>query len=444
MQIPGIFAALAGGGGFAYITYDSNTTYYRRYNALAADSTNVYLGGVVGDYSGAWNGWTPSNKPLVTKINHVAKTVSFHNQYNNPNTYMSGISDMIMDGSSNWYMLVGGEPAWSGSTNQSRPWVGKFNSGDSQQWGYEYSANSKGQSGLSNLFFSGSTIYAPGNSNAGARGIFFKIDSSSGSSTITQQIANGAGSYSNGVSGRVYSDGKYLWQTWYDSGPAGINLLNSNNTINSSYTTGGTIYPGTMNLDGNENLILGGNNNSGAARIAKINTSFSTVWSRGFTVSGTTNCERVVVNTATNDVYAAMSEIYDSTNEYYYSYLVKYNSSGSIQWQRRFTSNFNGLKINDMKIVGTDLHICGYLGGKNNGTKCFYIKISYTSAPTAQTVTFSNGDTITIDNGSGTDSSQTVTLTSASYSWGSDGAGTTSFTPSSSSKSLTTINKEIV
>ena len=445
MQLPGMFASLAGGAGTAFITYDANTTYYRRYNALAADATNVYLGGVVGDYSGAWNGWTTSNKGIVTKINHVAKTVSFHNQYSgNPNSYTSGVFDLIMDSSSNWYFAVATEPSWSNTTQDSRPWLGKFNSSDVQQWGYEYRANSRGQSGLNSLFLSGSTIYAPGNSNAGARGVFHKINTSNGSSTLAAQLDQGAGTYSNGKSGRVYSDGRWLWQTWIDSGPPALNVFNSNNTINTSRSYGGTIYPGCMNLDSAENLILGGHNNAGAARIAKVNTSFSTSWARGFTATGTTNCEQVLIDTATNDIYAVIPEVYDSTNEYYYSYLVKYNSSGSIQWQRRFTSSFNGLKINDIKMVGDNFHICGHLGGKNNGSKAFYIKMPWATAPTAQTIEFTNGDTITIANGSGTDSSQTVTLSSTSFTWGSDSAGTTSYTPSTSSKSLTTVNKAVI
>lgn len=443
MQFPGMFAAVAGGG-TAYLTYDANTTYYRRYYALAADETNIYLAGVAGDYAGSWNGWTTSNKALLTKINHVSKSVSFHKEYTgNANFNNGGFQDVILDGSSNYYILNMGEPAWSSSTQDSRPWIGKYNSSDSQQWGYEYRANSRGQSGIYHMFLSGSTIYAPGNSNAGARGVFHKINTGSGSSTISAQLNQGGGSYSNARSGRVKSNGQYFWQTWIDSGPPALTIFNSNDSINASYSYGGTIYPGDMNLDSGENLILGGHNNGGAARIAKINTSYSTTWARGFTASGTTNCERVVIDTATNDIYASIPEVYDSGNTYYYSYIVKYNSSGSIQWQRRLTSSFNGLKVNDMRIIGENLHICGYIGGNNNGSKAFYIKIPYATAPTAQTIAFSNGDSITISNGSGTDSSQTVTLSSTSFSWASDSAGTNSFTPTIGSKSLTVINKVV-
>lgn len=443
MQFPGMFAAVAGGG-TAYLTYDANTTYYRRYHALAADATNVYLAGVVGDYSGSFSGWTTSNKGLLTKINHVAKSVSFNKDWSGGASFNNGgFQDVLLDGSSSYYILNMGEPSWSGSTADSRPWIGKYNSSDSQQWGYEYRANSRGQSGIYNMFLSGSTIYAPGNSNAGARGVFHKINTSNGSGSISSQLNQGAGSYSNGRSGIVKSNGQWLWQTWVDSGPPVLNIFNSNDSISASYSYGGTIYPGDMNFDSGENLILGGHNNGGAARITKVNTSYSVIWTRGFTAGGTTNCERVVVDTATNDVYASIAEVYDSGNAYYHTYIVKYNSSGSIQWQRRFTSSFNGLKVNDMKMIGENLHICGHIGGNNNGSKAFYIKIPYATAPTAQTITFSNGDSITISNGSGTDSSQSVSLSGTSQTWGSDSSGTNSFTPTVNSKSLTTINKVV-
>ena len=446
MQFPGLFASIAGNG-TAYITYNpDNTGYYTRFNNMAVDATNVYLAGVSGDYTTAW-AYTTSNRFLFTKINHVSKSVSLNRIFTGDNRHTNtGFADVLVDSSSNYYLIGTGEWALSGSGGgNSRPWLGKFNSSDTLQWGNEYYAASRGQSGLYDLFLSGSTIYAPGNSNANARGVFYKINTDSGSANLAVQLNQGGGSYSNGRSGRVKSNGQYIWQTWIDSGPPVLNIFNSNDSISASYSYQGTIYPGDMNLDTSENIIVGGHNNGGAARIAKINANpgNGVAWSRGFTATGTTNAERVIVDLATNDIYASIPEVYDATNTYYHSYIVKYNSSGSIQWQRRFTSNFNGLKITDIELFGENMHIAGYIGGNVNGSKGFYIKIPYATAPVAQTIIFSNGDTITISNGSGSDSSQSVSIGGTSQSWGSDSAATTSFTPTQNSKSLTTVTKDV-
>lgn len=119
-----------------------------------------------------------------------------------------------------------------------------------------------------------------------------------------------------------------------------------------------------MAIDGDNPVMVGFNqeNSSGSNDlwVAKYNNSGTYQWGRLLGGSALDNCQAVATDDSGNVYvggYQGSDVAHTSVTET--ALIAKYNSSGTIQWQKRFTANNNGGNAN--RIVGIRIHPDGSL-----------------------------------------------------------------------------------
>ena len=264
-------------------------------------------------------------------------------------------------------------------------------------------------------------IFTGGSSDYSARAVITKLNSSASIQwTSNYTVFNYSGSYVNlalDSSGNVYGSG------YVHGGYEGIlTKLNSSGTPqwyrtirgNASPTSGNANFSDVEVSSGGDVYACGGYNPSSSARpvLLKYDSSGNLQWQREF-ASGTSS----------NLYY---EEIAFDTSGYIYgvwgNYVSKYNSSGTLQWQRKFTNAT--IQLSSITIDGTQMVI----GGKIDG----YSSIFVLPTDGTKTGTYTVGAyTVVYGAGTGTEQAGSVLTTLTGLT-----NGTTSWTTTASTNTI--------
>ena len=239
-------------------------------------------------------------------------------------------------------------------------------------------------------------------------------------------LTNSAGSGNEElVVAKYNSSGTYQWQkllggTSLDEGH-GISIDSSDNV----YVTGLTNSTGSGSYD-----IL----------IAKYNSSGAVQWQRTLNGSGTDQGTDVTTDSSDN-VY--VGGYINTGSGYQTAIIAKYNSSGTIQWQRTLGSSSANDRVNAIVHDGSDnVYIAGYTQTAGAGNNDFLIaKLSNDGSGTGTFGSFTYAassltdasSSLTSQNGSLTNSTANMTDSTSSFTSG-------SFSMTSSTTSMTSTN----
>jgi hypothetical protein len=139
-------------------------------------------------------------------------------------------------------------------------------------------------------------------------------------------------------------------------------LLKVSNVGNNIYSRGFWISGVTNNdiiygltIDTSDNVIMTGKTSSGQFFTLKLNSAGTTIAWQRFLNTTPLQHECNAVTDATGDVYVATTD-----------HIVKYNSSGTIQWQRKLSRTSGTVNIRGIKLSGTSIVVTGFTDTTSN------------------------------------------------------------------------------
>lgn len=267
-------------------------------------------------------------------------------------------------------------------------------------------------------------FYITGTSNDGSQYLMVAKYNSSGVLQWQRKVIQGTTSTGRAIkvdsSGNVYvvgtvrvsttpviillkynSSGVLQWQRQLNQANSdgyGLSVAPSGNVYVSGYATGGTAWPylilakynssgaiqwqrslsygstyvygfSKMDIDSSENIYLTGYHNASGIRaiVAKYNSSGTIQWQRDFFQSGVSTIGNSTATDSSGNVYVV--------GYHNAAFLAKYNTSGALQWQRRFSSG----AIADWQDICLDsignIYVCGVIdvgGGSVIGSVAKY------------------------------------------------------------------------
>lgn len=440
LRFTSVFAPVAGGeAGFALQYYNAAGNYYSYSQFFDISNDNAYMTGTYQD-STTWNGGNNA-KLMLNKINHKTKTVSFSKGFLTGINFYRGAypSGVRLDSSENVFFAFSTDPYPSGGgATENRPFIGKMDSSGNMIFSYDRNSD-RSQMALYSTNIVGSNVIYTGHSNPGASGIFW-VDTTTGpGSGGLKTMASGG--YANGYTRAVLSTGKVV-QCWIPFSGYYLTKLATDGTSSEVYQISNQNSSWMFN-DSSDNVYMAGYNGSSGC-ISKMPNATSVSWSRQFAAGTITNAAGDV--DAAGNVYTAWTSRYATSPDRHYTYLCKYNSSGVLQWQKKLSCDFNSsLHAYQLIFKNGCVHLIGYVGNFSNSTRSLYMKIPVTSTPINQTIAFSNGSNITIENGDGSDSAGSVSLSASSLSFNNTNYGATNFNSGITNISgFTTGTKDIV
>jgi hypothetical protein len=330
----------------------------------------------------------------------------------------------VTDSSSNVYILGSFKNASAGRN----AYLIKYNSSGTLQWQRTLSGTpaaasqsdnpyNMGIDSSANIYFS---MYSS-NSSGGTDGIIAKYNSSGAlqwqrSITNPSISASAQGMIPWGLtvdsSGNSYIGGYYR----VTSGGNNILVLKYDSSGNLSWQR--NVASG-LNNDNNRGMSIDSSGNSYISAyyvnasgglsgwVAKYNSSGTLQWQRILTSANSAATQFDVPNQTATDssgnVYVALWSRNSSVGNY--GGLVKYNSSGTLQWQRTFTDSnaaaSQGTALNGVYVDNDgNVNASGYTKNTNGGTNAFVIKVPADGSRTG---------TYTID------ATHTITYAAASY-----------------------------
>jgi hypothetical protein len=278
----------------------------------------------------------------------------------------SNSKDIIADSSGNLYL--GSTPG----TNTNNYNIAKYNSGRSLEWQYDYNSSYE----LLNKITvdSSNNIYIAGQQGSGDSygANIVKLDSSgviqwqkilgpSSNATLARGVAvdssgnvyisgtSGSNATTYGLIAKYNSSGTLQWQKRIsNSGAAGI-VFND------------------IALDSSGNPHVCGNF-AGDFLVMKFDSSGAIVWQKRLGDGGSTDERSVEIGIdSSNNVYITGKQEYQSGNSDSGIYTAKYNSSGTLQWQRRLNYPSGGFPTNETgEGIGVDSSGNVYVGGQSN------------------------------------------------------------------------------
>ena len=342
-----------------------------------------YSSGIVVDSSD--NVYAISNPDIGSQSLRISKvnsdgTFSYSRNYvpGSGNGYIIGCTT---DPSGN--IIVCGRGYYHGSA-----WLNttmKFDSSGTLIWQRRYGTASEDFIGYASACDSSGNVYV-----AGARGTL------------------GTASSYRGFIIKYNSSGTLQWQYQYNEGVLGGGLYN-------------------LKIDSNNNLYATGYVGTGASTIAtllKLNTSGDIVWQRKFT--GGTGYYFDPTFDSNGNIYISGS---DGTNSAWF----KYNSSGTLQLQRKITNNI----FNNLVYKTASLH---FLGNTTNEHV-----LSKVPSDGSLTGTYSVGgismvySTLSLTDAAGTFSKSTLTYTDTANDWTETSSGNTANSSNLLSRNVTSI-----
>jgi len=221
---------------------------------------------------------------------------------------------------------------------------------------------------------------------------------------------NSNGSYSEGIaldgSGNLWTVGTNIIVKANSSGTATIIKTSSNSQFFK------------IAIDSSSNIYLYGKENFGNNSTLHSLSSTATInWSRKFVIGTTIGTTGTVTTDSSGNIYYVINV--PTTGSPTGAVILKYNSSGTLQWQRQLTTGTTSstpLVSQDITIVNNQVNITGYViatvGGKNSG---FTISVPTDGSGTGTIV--NNGTSYVYAVASGTDSAgAAVTFTTQTNS----------------------------
>jgi hypothetical protein len=205
---------------------------------------------------------------------------------------------------------------------------------------------------------------------------------------------------------------------------------------------------GAVAYDSSGNLYVGGKGQSGTkpAWIAKFNTSGSLVFAKDITISNVDNFRvQSMALDSSGNIYVAGNFNLSSGITYERGFLIKFDSSGAIVWQRYiFAPSANYYEFNQMKISGNFIYFAGSAGVPGSGApRLFAMQYNTAGNPDSLVQTLGPITDFTIATGAFTISNSTLTVTSVSsptFATGTTsltGQSLTDNTPSSTTNTIT-------
>ena len=385
-------------------------------NSVTTDSS--------GNYYMVGRAYNARNYILVVKFNSLGVVQWKKNLDDND---ANGTS-VAVDSSGNVY--VGGYTSPGGVY---RAFVAKYNSSGTLQWKRQYSEGNSAAYGVA--VDSSGNVYAVGYTSAGGPYFFVSKYNSSGTLQWQRYLKQG-NSYGYGISvdssgncfvtGSATSTNDYLLLAKYDTS----GTLQWKRILRQS--TSQSVGFGTA-VDSAGNVIVTGYASNGTSTgiiIAKYNTSGTIQWKKrlapdtGFAYGqaiSIDSSDNIYVSGYTND---AVSDV---------GFLVKYNSSGTLQWQRRFNQNTTN-------SVGCSVDTSGnvYASGSATDTSgyAYIIKLKSDGTTTSGTALLNLAPWYATDSTSGATDAASSAVDSAGT--GTDAASSATETTSSATASSAT------
>lgn len=234
--------------------------------------------------------------------------------------------ECCIDSSSNVYTV-----GFGNISNQPRAQIVKYNSSGVIQWQYYFGASATGE-----YYF---TVTADPSDNIYAAGQEFTMRGS-GSAWIV----------------KLNSAGSVIWQIY-------------------SYPVSQQAYVNSITTDASGNVYAAGqtyNNTYGnVCALTKLNSSGTVQWERQLAVSNQGNLGASSVVDSSGNVYFTG---YGITGSYYVVIVAKYDSSGSLLWQRQLSSALGNMISNSIAMDSDgNVYVCGY-GPTVSTTQLFIAK----------------------------------------------------------------------
>lgn len=389
----------------ATVTYAGNDNLYMA--GLASDSSNNFYS--VGSIAYS----PPSGTPYGIYINqfNASGTIQYQKYLAPGNGYTSagGIGGIYVDSSSNIY-AVGTVTNSNNSTNGG--YLIKLNSGLSIQWQNTLGTGTDMSYSDVKVDSSGN-VYACGSIDSGTLAILVKYNSSG--VLQWQRRINSAYTAYNSLS--LDSTASNIYVIGYKQGtsPGWIVLkYNSSGTIQwqRQTDTSDSVAYGSV-VDSSNNLyVCGFSNDDNTARLLKSNSSATVQWYRRLanTTAGYRNIYYDVCVDSSDNVYAVGSSTQSSVG-----ILVKYNSSGTLQWQRQISTTAAGGVVLYECFIAPNGALC--VGGETRGSPA-YRDLVYFNLPTdgSKTGTYTvGGINFTYSVSTRTETSPSTALNSSSY-----------------------------
>jgi len=378
IYMPGSFNNGSRAVGFLGKVSATGTSTYQKTLTNPSGSVLFYAGTLDSAQTTFYAGMTTAGIGITSYTS--AGAVNWQYWYRSPNATNNAGSTwgMATDSSNNVYAVGYGD-----GVNWNRLWLVKTNSSGTFQWGLE--AGSAGSFGECVGVDSSDNVYVGGLTDAGTNGAFLAKLNSSGSVTWKKLLNPGGGNY-----------------IWWDS----MNVNSSNSTV-----------------------TVVGHNSSAEVVFAQYDFNGNLNWQRSTNASGT-NALGVAID-ASNNIYVAFV-VSSGVN------IIKFDSSGTVQWQRRITSTLGSLDMAKISVLGNFMYvtfvlrngtpqqglICTYLPTDGSGVGSTYeINSSYTFNYSIPTMTIST-PTYTHGNNSSSTTSPSFTRTTLAYT---EANGSTTF-----------------
>ena len=443
MPLSGTFAGVSarGEGLFELLSLGQSYWIASLADSLAAASQYDQGLGITVDSSGnvytAGSLSNTDNNAYLTKYNTTGtlqwqRKLVDTNTATNRNDVTHGIA---VDGSGNVYITG----YFLNSSSSRNVFIIKYNTSGTLQWQRKLAdtsnANDQNDWGLSIAVDGSGNVYVTGrygNLTVGNANVFITKYNTSGTIQWKRKLAGTAVSQSQydvgfGIavdsSGNVYVTGS----TYTSVGTTGAVII--------KYNTSGTIqwqrqlsdsnfatYNDTgfgIAVDSSSNVYVTGsflNSSSGTnAFITKYNTSGTIQWQRklsdSLTAASQSDFGYSIAVDSSGNVY--VTGTWKNASNGYNAFIAKYNSSGSIQWQRKLSDSLSAVNQNDVGYgIYVDsfgvVYITGNFSNSSSGTNAFILKAPNDGSKTG-TYTMGTGQTLTYATGTLTDAAGTLT-----------------------------------
>jgi len=250
------------------------------------------------------------------------------------------------------------------------------------------------------------------------------------SGTISWAYYYNADAFSFGV---AFDSSGNLWVVGNSGSIGRFVKTNSSGTATLIRSSTNTAFSGVA-IDSSDNIYMSGYENSSSNNLSTFSVSSAGAinWARKFVLGTSAGARNIAVDSSGN-IYVVC--VFSASGAPVYSAILKYNSSGTLQWQRTLkgpgNSNSYALYAQDITIANGNVIITGYQNttGVSNAWYGFTVSVP-TDGSLTQTIV-NGGNSYVYAAGTGTESAgQTVTISTS---------GTNTTTTLSASNATTTL-----